>query len=216
MNFLVSKYKGEYIITVFFLVSFWYIISNYIVIGIFFKHISHSISDISLCVSFFSYFACNYDNLLSSFNLFCNQDYHSKKFFYSNGDLEFKFFESILNMLKSWFKSIDLTETIEYDVIGGVQKLIVKEMDFLRGNHLGYLKISPRELEIFYDYEMLKSWAKSSFHLQDIHSINENVESSAEVIYDNSINGSNKYKELVRSDFAEQIKSHGGINHKNF
>ena len=115
-NIIISKNKKEYIITIGFLMGFWYVVGNIF-----------SINESASFLSIFILFASNYDALLS-FDL--SNDYYSKFLNSNEWDFEFKFLNSIITAQAGstnfWLKDIKLIETNEYDPIGSVQKLNVE------------------------------------------------------------------------------------------
>lgn len=86
-SFYFSKYKEEYILTLLFINTFWFIISNCMDLNL--LESKFNISNIYFVVNF----NCNYDNL-SSLKLFSNYDFFSKNLFdLKPKNFEFKFLD---------------------------------------------------------------------------------------------------------------------------
>lgn len=190
-NFCFSVYKEEYIITFFFIGSFWYIMSNYILLDNFIHIYKDMYSTKNNCF-YFNNFLYNYDNLLS-FNLSFNYDFYSKNL---ELNIEFNFFKFIFNIFKPWL-NIELEEIEEYDVLGGVQKQIIKKIFYFSN-----LSITSKQ-PYFYEF---KSYVDYSFNI----SYEDICEDRYEEIY-----GPNKNKEYIRSLFFEKMREEGGFLKKS-
>jgi len=105
-SIIISKNKREYIITMGILVGFWYTIGN-----------MFSINELQ-CLSFFMFFAANYDGVLS-FDL--SNDYYSNNFMSSQNK------NVLIESLDCLYKDIRLIETKWYDPAGSVEKLKVEK-----------------------------------------------------------------------------------------
>ena len=106
-SIIISKNKREYIITMGILVGFWYTIGN-----------MFSINELQ-CLSFFMFFAANYDGVLS-FDL--SNDYYSNNFMSSQNK------NVLIESLDCLYKDIRLIETKWYDPAGSVEKLKVEKI----------------------------------------------------------------------------------------
>lgn len=188
LNFCFSSYKEEYIIVIIFISFFWYIMSNYILLDII-SQFEFIFNEIDICF-LFSNFNSNYCDLLT-FNS-CDEiknfiDLKEKQF-------KFNFVNFIFDMINSWF-SAELKETEQYDVLGGVQKLVVQE----------------------------KFYSKSSFYTLEIIPIdlfcNDHNNYDNKILFEDTYEEKtlniNKNKELIRSLFFEKIKNQGGLTTTN-
>lgn len=144
---------------------------------------------------FFYNFLYNYDNLLY-FDPSYNYDFYSKNLL--DLKFEFNFFKFIFNIFKPWL-NIELEEIEEYDILGGVQKQIIKKNFSFSNNSFDNFNIRSEQF-YFYNY---KDYINYSFYI------------SSEDMYEEEIFDTNKNKEYIRSLFFEKMKEQGGFSKKS-